>query len=256
MPVRWSIPADLLNPLRGGGIVSEMLRVTGVHKRFRGLHALNDVSLALSSGKIWSMIGPNGAGKTTLLNIIAGALRADSGRVEFMGKDVTNRPSFVMCRLGIARTYQHKNLFPNLTVADNITAGMLKDAAGESTRRERLEQIVSFLGLAGRERTVVSDLSPLDSKLVELGRALATNPMLILLDELLGGLLPPETERICAIIEALRTRGQTIFQIGHEMGPIMKVSDWIFVLSEGRKVAEGTPEEIRENQLVHDVYLD
>ncbi len=233
-----------------------MLSLTSVHKRFRGVHALDGVSLELTGGKIWSMIGPNGAGKTTLFNIITGMLPADSGRIIFKGKEITNRPAFEVCRRGIARTYQHKNLFPNLTVAENITAGMWKDPAGERARRRRLEEIVSFLGLTGKGRAPVSDLSPLDSKLVELGRALATNPVLILLDELLGGLLPPETERICTIIEALRVRGHTIFQIGHEMGPIMKVSDWIFVLSEGRKVAEGTPEEVRTNPLVHDVYLE
>lgn len=233
-----------------------MLEIRNVHKRFKGLRALNDVSVTLTSGKIWSLIGPNGAGKTTLFNLITGALATDSGTVEFMSRDITNRKSYEICRLGIARTYQHKNLFAHLSVYDNIAAGMLKDTADEQARRENAEEIMELLGIRHRAGVTVSSLTPLDSKLVEMGRALATRPKLILLDELIGGLLPSETERICEIIEILKDRGHTIFQIGHEMGPIMKTSDWIFVLDEGRKIAEGTPEEIRNNQEVHDVYLE
>jgi branched-chain amino acid transport system ATP-binding protein len=126
----------------------------------------------------------------------------------------------------------------------------------ERVRKAAVEEVMDFLGLAGRAGLIVSSLAPLDSKLVELGRALATRPRLILLDELIGGLLPAETEKICRIIEALKRRGLTVFQIGHEMGPIMKTSDWVFVLDEGRKIAEGTPEEVRANREVHDVYLE
>jgi branched-chain amino acid transport system ATP-binding protein len=124
------------------------------------------------------------------------------------------------------------------------------------SRRQQIEDILAFLGLQDKSAQVASSLAPLDSKLVELGRALATEPRLILLDELIGGLLPSETEKICEVIEALKDRGMTIFQIGHEMGPIMRTSDWIFVLDEGRKIAEGSPEQIRANQAVHDVYLE
>ncbi len=233
-----------------------MLEIRGVHKRFKGLHALDDVSIVLESGRIWSLIGPNGAGKTTLFNLITGALPADSGVIAFMGSDIAGRKPFEICRLGIARTYQHKNLFSNLSVYDNIAAGMLKNRMDERDRGKRAGEIMEFLGIQDRAGVTVSSLSPLDSKLVELGRALATEPKLILLDELVGGLLPAETERICEIIQMLKNRGYTIFQIGHEMGPIMKTSDWIFVLDEGRKIAQGTPEEVRNNQEVHDVYLE
>ena len=233
-----------------------MLMIRNLHKRFGGLHALENVSLVLESGKIWSLIGPNGAGKTTLFNLITGTLPADSGKIEFMGEDITDMKPHEICRKGIARTYQQKNLFPNLSVFDNVVAGMLKESMEEQRRKERVYKILEFLGLEEKEKEIVSSLPPLDSKLVELGRALATTPKLILLDELVGGLVPTEIEKICQIVETLRDQGYTIFQIGHEIRPIMRTSDWIFVLDEGCKIAEGSPEEIRDNKDVHSVYLE
>ena len=233
-----------------------MLKLINISKSFGGLHALENVTLTLEKGKIWSLIGPNGAGKTTLFNVITGTLSADSGAIEFFNEEIVNLKPFDVCRKGIARTYQLKNLFSNLSVYENIVSGMFKDKIDEQARRDKVEEIVEFLGLQEKKDDLVNSLPPLDSKLVELGRALATNPRLILLDEMIGGLLPAETEKICEIVETLCGRGYTIFQIGHEMGPIMKTSDWIFVLDEGRLIAEGTPEEIRNNQDVHDVYLE
>jgi len=233
-----------------------MLMIRNLHKRFGGLHALENVSLVVESGKIWSLIGPNGAGKTTLFNLITGTLPADSGKIEFMGEDITDMKPYEICRKGIARTYQQKNLFPNLSVFDNVVAGMLKDSMEEQRRKERVYEILEFLGVEKKEKEIVSSLPPLDSKLVELGRALATTPKLILLDELVGGLVPTEIEKICQIVETLRDQGYTIFQIGHEIRPIMRTSDWIFVLDEGCKIAEGSPEEIRDNKDVQTVYLE
>jgi branched-chain amino acid transport system ATP-binding protein len=233
-----------------------MLEIRNLHKSFGGLHALEDVSLTLESGKIWSMIGPNGAGKTTLFNVITGTLPADSGKIQFMTEDITNMKPYEICRKGIARTYQQRNLFPNLSVFDNVIAGMLKDRKEEQRRKERVHEVLEFLGLEEKGKDSVSGLRPLDCKLVELGRALATSPKLILLDELIAGLIPSETERICVIIETLRDRGYTIFQVGHEIRPIMKTSDWIFVLDEGCTIAQGLPEEIRNNKDVQSVYLE
>ena len=233
-----------------------MLMIRNLHKRFGGLHALENVSLVLESRKIWSLIGPNGAGKTTLFNLITGTLPADSGKIEFMGEDITDMKPHEICRKGIARTYQQKNLFPNLSVFDNVVAGMLKESMEEQRRKEQVYEILEFLGLEEKEKEIASSLPPLDSKLVELGRALATTPKLILLDELVGGLIPTEIEKICEIVETLRDRGYTIFQIGHEIRPIMRTSDWIFVLDEGCKIAEGLPEEIRDNKDVQSVYLE
>lgn len=212
--------------------------------------------MELQDGKIWAMIGPNGAGKTTLFNLITGTLPVDSGKIEFSGENITNMKSHNVCRKGIARTYQQKNLFANLSVIDNIGAGLLKDRLSSEERTKKVFEIVDFLGLSGVRDEIVASLSPLHCKLVELGRALATSPKLILLDELIGGLIPTETDKICEIIENLKDRGHTIFQIGHEIGPIMKTSDWIFVLDEGSKIAEGVPEDIRTNKDVHDVYLE
>jgi branched-chain amino acid transport system ATP-binding protein len=233
-----------------------MLNIANVYKKFGGIHALEDVSMNLEERKIWAMIGPNGAGKTTLFNLITGALPADSGRIVFIDEDITNMKPFDICRKGIARTYQQKNLYPNLSVYDNIAAGLLKDRIGERERERKVSEIMGFLGLNSEKSEIVSSLSPLYAKLVELGRALATSPKLILLDELIGGLIPVETEKICGIIETLRNEGYTIFQIGHEIGPIMKISDWIFVLAEGCKIAEGAPGDIKNNKNVLAVYLE
>jgi branched-chain amino acid transport system ATP-binding protein len=233
-----------------------LLEITNVYKQFGGIHALEDVSIALEKGKIWSMIGPNGAGKTTLFNLITGTLTADLGRIEFLGDEITNLKPFDICRKGIARTYQQKNLFPNLRLFDNIRAGLLKDRVSKDERAKKVDEILEFLKIKELRDEVVSSLSPLHCKLVELGRALATSPKLILLDELISGLIPAETEKVCDIIETLKQEGYTIFQIGHEIGPIMKTSDWIFVLDEGCKIAEGVPEDIKKNKDVHDVYLE
>ena len=227
-----------------------------VYKKFGGIHALEDVSMTVEERKIWAMIGPNGAGKTTLFNLITGTLPTDSGKIEFLGEDITNIKPYDICRKGIARTYQQKNLFPNLSVFDNIIAGLLKDNISSGERTNKVLEIIEFLRLSEQKAEVVANLSPLHCKLVELGRALATSPKLILLDELIGGLIPVETEKICEIIETLKEEGYTIFQIGHEIGPIMKTSDWIFVLDEGCMIAEGVPEDIKNSKDVHDVYLE
>jgi branched-chain amino acid transport system ATP-binding protein len=233
-----------------------MLEVRNVSKMFGGIHALENVSITVERGKVWSMIGPNGAGKTTLFNLITGTLPVDRGTITFQDEDITHLKSYHICNKGIARTYQQKNLFPNLTVYENVRAGLLKDAIKESERKKTVLSLLEFLGLNQVQDVPVSGLSPLDSKLVELGRALATNPSLILLDELIGGLVPSETEKICELIQTLKDTGYTVFQIGHEIGPIMKTSDWIFVLDKGMKLAEGSPADIKKNKDVHDVYLE
>ena len=233
-----------------------MLEVENISKAFGGLKALDNVSLHVDEGRIFSMIGPNGAGKTTLFNVITGSLHAERGRVQFMGKDITGLKPHVICQEGIARTFQLRNTFPNLTVFDNIMAGMLKDHTNPNQRREKVREIMEFLGIDEIAKAIVSNIPPLASKLVELARALATGPKMILLDELISGLIPSETEKICDIIETLRERGFTIFQVGHEIKPIMRTSDRIFVLDQGRNVADGPPEEIKNNKDVLSCYLE
>ncbi|MBW2064344.1 MAG: ABC transporter ATP-binding protein [Deltaproteobacteria bacterium] len=237
-------------------MVEAMLDVKNISLAFDGLKALDNVSLCVEEGRIFSLIGPNGAGKTTLFNVITGSLRPDGGQVRFMGKDITGLKPYLICREGIARTFQLRNTFPNLSVFDNIMAGMLKEPIGRRERREKVLEIMEFLGIGRIAEAVVSNIPPLDSKLVELARALATNPKLILLDELISGLLPSETDRICDIIETLREKGLTILQIGHEIKPIMRTSDRIFVLDQGHNVADGPPEEIKNNKDVLSCYLE
>lgn len=233
-----------------------MLEVENISIAFGGLKALDNVSLYVEEGKIFSMIGPNGAGKTTLFNVITGSLHAERGRVTFMDKDITGLKPHVICREGIARTFQLRNTFSNLTVFDNIMAGMLKDHTNPNQRREKVREIMEFLGIDEIAKAIVSNIPPLASKLVELARALATGPKLILLDELISGLIPSETEKICEIIETLREEGFTIFQVGHEIKPIMRTSDRIFVLDQGHNVADGPPEEIKNNKDVLSCYLE
>jgi branched-chain amino acid transport system ATP-binding protein len=233
-----------------------MLEVENISIAFGGLKALDNVSLYVEEGRIFSMIGPNGAGKTTLFNVITGSLHAERGRVTFMDKDITGLKPHVICQEGIARTFQLRNTFPNLTVFDNIMAGMLKDHTNPNQRREKVREIMEFLEIDEIAKAIVSNIPPLASKLVELARALATGPKMILLDELISGLIPSETEKICDIIETLREKGLTIFQVGHEIKPIMRTSDRIFVLDQGRNVADGPPEEIKNNKDVLSCYLE
>jgi branched-chain amino acid transport system ATP-binding protein len=234
-----------------------VLELTNVSIRFGGLAALKDVTVSVPAGKITSLIGPNGAGKTTLFNIIAGSLRPTSGNIIFGDTDITHKRSYEICQLGIARTYQLRNVFPNLSVYENIYAGLLKERRySAAEHQDRMRDILDFLGLTDKAKQPVMSLAPLEMKFVELGRALATKPKLLLLDELLGGLIGPETLQICETVEELRSRGYTILQIGHEVKPIMRTSDWIYVLNEGANVAEGTPESIGCNEEVLKCYLD
>lgn len=231
------------------------MKIEKVSKSFGGIQALDKLSFILKNGMIASLIGPNGAGKTTLFNIITGSIPPDSGKIEFLGRDITNLKLHETCRIGIARTYQKFNVFPNLNVFENIYAGTLKEKKNREEREERVHEILESLGLLDKADQSISELSPLDIKLTELGRSLATNPKLILLDELVGGLTGKETDRICEFLKSLNKEGYTILQIGHEMGPIMDVSKWIYVLNKGSLIAEGPPEKVKNDKRVLEVYL-
>ncbi|MCK4791760.1 MAG: ABC transporter ATP-binding protein [Desulfobacteraceae bacterium] len=233
-----------------------MLNVKDVGIAFGGLKALEKVNVYVEQGSICSLIGPNGAGKTTLFNVITGVLRAYTGTVEFMGREITRFRPYQICRAGIAKTYQLKNNFPNLTVFENIKSGFLKDNLSHKERITKTFEILEMMDLRDMADALASNLPPLDSKRMDLGRTLATGPKLILLDELIGGLLPSETDLISDYVLMLRDMGYTIFQIGHEMRPIMKTSDRIFVLDQGCPIAEGSPEEIRTNPAVLACYLE
>jgi branched-chain amino acid transport system ATP-binding protein len=226
-----------------------------VSKSFGGIQAVNGVTLTLNEGVIASLIGPNGAGKTTLFNIISGTFHADSGRIHFLNSDVTNATVQGVCRMGIARTFQKFNVFPHLTVFENIYAGTLSANIDTEARTKKVREILKLLGLLEKAEKSVAEISVLDVKLMELGRALATDPRLLLLDEMVGGLTGEETEQVCQFMKSLNEKGYTILQIGHEMGPIMNTSQWIYVLNKGSLIAEGPPEKVRENERVLEVYL-
>jgi len=234
-----------------------LLYIENISKAFGGLQALRKVSFTLEKGIIAALIGPNGAGKTTLFNVITGFIHPDSGRVIFLGKDITKKSVQEINRAGIARTFQKFNVFPRLSIFENIYAGTLKEKGkNRKEREEKVHEILELLGLSEKADRRISEVSILDVKLTELGIALATNPKLLLLDELVAGLTGEETDQLCNILKYLNRKGYTILQIGHEMGPIMNTSSWIYVLDKGVLIAEGPPEKVRDDEKVQEVYLE
>jgi branched-chain amino acid transport system ATP-binding protein len=234
-----------------------LLRIENISKSFGGLRALRKVSFTVEKGIIAALIGPNGAGKTTLFNVINGFIHPDSGRVIFLDKDITKKSVQEINRAGIARTFQKFNVFPRLSIFENIYAGTLKEKGkNRKEREEKVQEILELLGLSEKANRRISEVSILDVKLTELGAALATNPKLLLLDELVAGLTGEEANQLCNILKYLNRKGYTILQIGHEMGPIMSTSNWIYVLDNGVLIAEGPPEKVRDDEKVQEVYLE
>ena len=255
------------------GIVSAEthLAISEVSKHFGGVRAVEEVSLSVRRGGLTSIIGPNGAGKTSLLNMISGFYRPDSGAIVFEGKDITGaRPSQVAA-LGIARTFQNIALFSGMTVLDNIMLGRhVRMKSGvlssfvywglaqkeEVAHRARVEELIEFLELEDLRKQPTSGLAYGLRKRVELGRALALDPKLLLLDEPMGGMNQEEKEDMARfIIEANREWGTTIILIEHDMAVVMDISDRVAVLDHGRKIAEGSPSEIQRNPDVIRAYL-
>jgi branched-chain amino acid transport system ATP-binding protein len=203
------------------------------------------------------LIGPNGAGKTTIFNLVSGTIRPNSGRIRFKGEDVTNMKPHVICRKNMARTFQSVSLFPQMSVLENIMIGALFGASigrMSEARKEGLEQL-SFVGLSGKENLPAGELSVSEQKRLEIARALATAPELLLLDEVMAGLNPSEVVAVLSLIKEINNRGIAILMIEHIMHAIMGVSERIIVLHYGRKLAEGTPEEVCNNKEVIEVYL-
>jgi ABC-type branched-subunit amino acid transport system ATPase component len=247
-----------------------LLEVEGLTKHFGGLPALSEVALAAGRGKVTALIGPNGAGKTTLINCLTGVLAPDRGAIRFDGQELAGLPPHRIARLGIARTFQNLRLFPTLSVLDNVLVG-LSGQAGDSLaeaffrtpglrHRERrlmltaLEALDGF-GLSARADVPAAALSYGDRKRLDLARAVVSAPKLLLLDEPVAGLNPDETERVGAQIRQLRLRGLTLILVEHDMDLVMSVSDRVVVLDGGRRIAEGSPEEVRRNPLVLEAYL-
>jgi branched-chain amino acid transport system ATP-binding protein len=234
-----------------------LLATRALSKSFGGLRAVDGVDLELAQGEILGVIGPNGAGKTTLFSLIAGSTPPTSGEVQMRGFRVSGRPAYKLVRAGVVRTHQIVRPFPNLTVHENVTVGAIHGswrAAG--TPRARALEVLEFVGLADRARDLPGTLTLAGRKRLELARALAVAPLVLMLDEVVAGVNPTEAMKLAALIRRIRDdRGVSILMIEHVMPAVMSLSDRIAVLDHGKKIAEGKPAEVAANPQVVEAYL-
>ena len=232
------------------------LDVAGLGKSFRGLRAVHDVSFSVPAGAIHALIGPNGAGKTTIFNMIAGVFAPDAGSVSLDGKRVSGLRPDRVCDAGVGRTFQLVKPFKGLSVLENVTIGALHRKRGLAEARDSAAAILDRLGLHDRRHQLAESLTLPDRKRLEVARALATGPTLLLLDEVMAGLRPTEVDVMVAFLRELnRQSGLTILLIEHVMRAVMALAAEVVVVSYGEKIAQGTPQEISRHQAVLDVYL-
>ena len=235
-----------------------LLQVEKIIKSFGGLMALCEVNFEIHQGEIFGVIGPNGSGKTTLFNVVTGFLKANSGKVTFIGKDITGLPPYQICRQGIARIFQLVKPFHQLTTLQNVMVGRAygKDPAANIRKaEEEVAGILNFVGLGNKIEVIASQLTMAERKRLELARALAAHPQLLLLDELMAGLNAAETETAMNLVKKIRDSGVTVIMVEHIMKAVLGISDRIIVLNAGEKIAEGSPKEVVKNQLVIEAYL-
>jgi branched-chain amino acid transport system ATP-binding protein len=236
----------------------KILEAEHLSKRFGGLTATSGVDLDVKEGEILGLIGPNGAGKTTLFNLLSGALKADSGVIRFKGHDITGLKPHQIARRGIARTFQSVKIFSRMSVIDHARLGYLfgrLESGGRDEADREVGEILEFVGLAPMRDGRGGDLILANQKRLEVARALASGPDLLLLDELMAGLTPTEMAEAMELVKRIGQRGVTIVMIEHVMKAIMSICNRIIVLNQGVKIAEGTPEEIAGNKTVIEVYL-
>lgn len=235
-----------------------ILEGQGVTKYFGGLAAVSNVDFHVDQGEIVGLIGPNGAGKTTLFNLISAALPMSSGEIRFKGQKLSGLKPHQICKMGVSRTFQETKVFANMLAVQNVLLGAFfgspKRVAAADAAREAT-QALEFVGLSAMSATPVADLTLVNQKRVEVARALATKPELLLLDELMAGLNPTEVSEAMELVRRIRDKGITIFMVEHVMKAIMGVCGRIIVLHHGEKIAEGTCNEISCNRTVIDIYL-
>jgi len=232
-----------------------ILQAEKLSVRFGGLAAVDDVSLTVPRGKIVALIGPNGAGKTTLFNLVSGFTRPHQGSVQLAGRDITGLAPHAVCRLGMARTFQLVQPFGAQTVRENIAVGAHLHHASRAGALRAAEAVAGRVGLSGQLDKLAANLTIASRKRLELARALATEPTLLLLDEVLAGLNPREIDEVIPVIRGIRDGGVTVLMVEHVMQAVMHLSDEAWVLSNGRVIAHGTPREVTAHPAVIEAYL-
>jgi branched-chain amino acid transport system ATP-binding protein len=235
--------------------MAEALVVRNLSKRFGGLRAVHDVSFSVREGETLALIGPNGAGKTTSFHLITGFHRADAGSVTAFGRELVGLAPHQICAHGLARTFQVARPFGAMTVLANVMTGAFLRAKRPEVARQKAEEAIDFVGLTSKARYPARDLTTIDQRRLEMARALATEPRLLLLDEVMAGLNPSEIDQAVALVGKLSARGLTIVIVEHVMRAIMAVARHIVVLDHGQKIAEGSPQDVVANPEVIRAYL-
>ena len=227
----------------------------GLSKRFGGLQAVHELSFALAEGELLGLIGPNGAGKTTVFHLLSGFLRPDAGDIRLRGRNIVGLKPHAICLLGLARTFQIVRPFPHLSVLDNVKVGALARHRHVRDALDKARAVIDLVGLAGKAHAPAAGLTLAERKRLELARALATEPTLLLLDEVMAGLNPAETGRFIELVRRVNAGGVTVLLIEHVMKAVMALSGRVIVLNYGEKIAEGPPEAVVRDPRVIEAYL-
>lgn len=232
-----------------------LLEIRNVRKTFGGLIAVDGMNIVVEEGKIYGLIGPNGAGKTTLFNIASGFYKLDSGDIVFAGERVTDLGSHERCARGLARTFQIPKMFPEMTVVDNVLIGALSRTRAVKAARSDAEEIVEFLGMTGKKDTLAGSLRVHELKRLEIAKALATKPKLLLLDEPMAGMNAVEQDQLIHLLKKVHDAGTTLFVVEHVMHAVANLCEHVVVMNSGQKIVEGGTREVLANAEVIRIYL-